>query len=764
MAVALVLALCACSGATVRKDVPARGASIPFTLYIMSKCPYAASVLTSLQPVLANFGPWVDFRLELIGGEEGGTLYSLHGEDEVKGDLAYACAQEELPGDRRYMSLIACMNADFSHIPANLDSCLASSLSPEEAAKVRGCLESGKGDALLKASFDRSMQAEVQGSPTMVIAGKPYSGGRTVEAFVRALCRAREGEGPRACRDIPIPVPLDVVIIGDVRCRLASCDVARLERSLGTILPDARVKTIDWAEQEARELLDRCGLSHLPAVLLPPSVRQTEAGMEMERHLRESSDPAWLYLELKSTHDPRSEICDNGQDDTGDGLADCADPGCNGSMECRPEVKGQLELFVMSECPFATRLFEALDDVLVRFRYDPLVIVVHYIGEQDSEGKPTSLHGQTEVDEDIRQLCVARYFPNHLQEYIRCRLPRLREEAWSFCYGDGIDGNVVEACVASEGETMLLEDMETARKLGLNASPTWIVNGRFPTAGFSSEEQMIETICEHNPGFAACRLGAIGDGDGPTVDEMALEKECNAGRADACVTLAELYQLGLGDPPGDPARFSRFAARACELKDGWACDQLAQQQQADGNAAAAQETCLRASTRGSRCDCCWQALNDIIRPPEGKEVDEEREMRFVDPMCSAGDDTACQLLVELLALTSKNPKLRDPIRARTLATSRCDRNPQSGCCLHAGVLWAEGLGGPQNCERAWSYLGYGCDGSDDPLCIRYLEALTKCPGWIRPAEEAPLPDDGGMPFDGTLQEDEPPPGGECAPQ
>ena len=34
---------------------------------------------------------------------------------------------------------------------------------------------------------------------------------------------------------------------------------------------------------------------------------------------------------------PAPEICGNGFDDDGDGLADCADPDCSGATECQPQ-------------------------------------------------------------------------------------------------------------------------------------------------------------------------------------------------------------------------------------------------------------------------------------------------------------------------------------------------------------------------------------------------------------------------------------------
>ena len=50
-------------------------------------------------------------------------------------------------------------------------------------------------------------------------------------------------------------------------------------------------------------------------------------------------------------------VCDDGKDDDGDGLIDCDDPDCKNNWLCTPKKeKPEVELFVMSHCPFGTQI------------------------------------------------------------------------------------------------------------------------------------------------------------------------------------------------------------------------------------------------------------------------------------------------------------------------------------------------------------------------------------------------------------------------
>jgi hypothetical protein len=508
---ATLIVLLSCSGAEVR-DWKVPEGRVSFQLYIMSKCPYAAQVLKNLEPVLTDFGPWVDFRMEFIGTEKNGSLTALHGEQEVKGNLVYACAQHVLPEKRRYYALVSCMNATWRQIPDIWEQCAAQVLSPDESGSVRTCIDGGKGEQLLRASFARSAADGARGSPTMKLNGALYKGGREPIDFKRAMCAVMIGARPPVCENIPLPVRVEVVVIDDKRCTTPNCDSTRLESQMRVHLPGIEFERFDWSDAAAQKMFDEFGLSTLPALLFPSSVLQLDEAKRIGRWLRETASEDWMVLKTASKYDPRQEICDNAIDDTGNGRVDCEDKDCHQTLLCRPEVPGQLEIFVMSQCPYATRALDAMKLVMEAFKSDPLTFVIHYIGDVDGQGKPTGLHGQSEVDENIRQLCVAKHYPQLLMQYLWCRNPEIRKETWGLCYRDGIDQDVIESCFQGPGTEMLLENYGLGRSMGISGSPTWIVNGRQKFGGARPAETIQEHICKFNPGFTGCAQKIIEGG------------------------------------------------------------------------------------------------------------------------------------------------------------------------------------------------------------------------------------------------------------
>ncbi|MDH4100698.1 MAG: hypothetical protein OEV28_09025, partial [Nitrospirota bacterium] len=108
--------------------------------------------------------------------------------------------------------------------------------------------------------------------------------------------------------------------------------------------------------------------------------------------------------------------------------------------------KIRVELFVMSQCPFGVAAEKSLLP-LVRKYSDKIDFSLHFIAqdeemqkEVEKTGEPVttggggcsgspdkgvgpffSLHGQPEVDEDLRQVAIARHYPKEYFNYLLCR-------------------------------------------------------------------------------------------------------------------------------------------------------------------------------------------------------------------------------------------------------------------------------------------------------------------------------------------------------
>ena len=115
---------------------------------------------------------------------------------------------------------------------------------------------------------------------------------------------------------------------------------------------------------------------------------------------------------------------------------------------------------------------------------------VHYILSQacltrTAEGMkvvepPRSTHGLGEVEEDIRQLVIRKYFPDKWGAYIMKRSYQFESSYWDeAAEGSGLALSAVRQHARSEeGKTLLMQDALIAAELGIAASPTFLWENR----------------------------------------------------------------------------------------------------------------------------------------------------------------------------------------------------------------------------------------------------------------------------------------------
>jgi 2-hydroxychromene-2-carboxylate isomerase len=465
--------------------------------YVMSQCPYGIQVLDAIAPVLKKMGGSVDFSVDYIGQATGDTFNSLHGQGEVDEDIRELCAIKNYPENYKFMEYIVCRDRDIRG--TGWEKCASDN--GMDAAKIKSCSEGAEGKELLKASFAKASKAGATGSPTMMINGQAYRGGRKDTDFMTALCGATGGKAS-ACGDIPKPVKVDIKILNDKRCK--ECDTTQLEASLKTVFPGAVFTKLDYGSAEGKTLFGQSGVQFLPAVLFDDTVKKDPGLSNVEQYLV----PAGQYQSLRigADFDPASEICDNAVDDNGDGKVDCKDPECANKMVCRQDKPETLDLFVMSQCPYGVQALNAMKEVLAAF--PDMKFGLHFIGGYDeATGVINSLHGQGEVAEDTRELCAAKYYPlaNKYMEYVWCRNKALTNPAWEACATDnGMDAARIKSCSeGAEGKELLRTDMKIADELGVGASPTWLANNRYQFSGIDAATAGAN-YCKYNPGVPGC--------------------------------------------------------------------------------------------------------------------------------------------------------------------------------------------------------------------------------------------------------------------
>jgi len=484
---------------------------LPVELYVMSQCPYGVQAEDTMFAAIQEIGEEnFDLTVEYIVTDLGeGQFNSLHGEPEALGDKVQLCARDV--DETKYLDLVLCMNKEPSTIPNNWEAC-AESLEYDVEA-VRTCYEGSQGNELLSASAAITSARGATGSPTIYLNNTKYNGGREVLDFKRAFCQAFDGETPESCADIPEAVKVNLLVLNDNRC--ADCQIAQanIAGQLTSVFPDLQIETIDYMTTEGKALYETIGGGSLPVLLFNDDVQKAAGYSNIAQYLVPAGE--YTSLLIGASFDPVAEICDNNIDDTGNGKVDCADTSCVNNMVCRETIDNQLQVFIMSDCPYGRKAVEALKGVRDNFATKDLDFEIHYIAGEQEDGF-SSLHGQYEVDEDIVQLCVQKHNPDVWFDYMYCRSTNsIKDIDWKICANQfNINIEAVQTCFDDgEGADLLREDIKIAQSLGIGASPTWLANNKYTFGGIDAET-VKTNFCQYNQDTTGCENTLSANTDG----------------------------------------------------------------------------------------------------------------------------------------------------------------------------------------------------------------------------------------------------------
>lgn len=141
--------------------------------------------------------------------------------------------------------------------------------------------------------------------------------------------------------------------------------------------------------------------------------------------------------------------------------------------------KPEVELFVMSFCPYGNRAENTIKPVY-ELLGDKVDWKIHYIVSEQG-GNIQSLHGQIEVDQDARELCVlknqglASWFDFATYVNQNCGS---KGECWEDGAKEvGLDLTTITSCADNQGTEMLTEEAAISKEKGASGSPTLLING-----------------------------------------------------------------------------------------------------------------------------------------------------------------------------------------------------------------------------------------------------------------------------------------------
>lgn len=174
------------------------------------------------------------------------------------------------------------------------------------------------------------------------------------------------------------------------------------------------------------------------------------------------------------------------------------------TKEATPNV---MEIFVMSQCPYGVMAENAVIEAKKNgvFPQDKTV-KVRYIVDYDPARGFSSLHGSGEWEEDVRQLLIAKYYPNKFWQYLAIRNQDYRSSRWDKAMKEaGINVNKIMKKFDTEGLELLKAEAKYGQEYGVSASPTFLWEGKVLLDFGSASE--IDGFSFLNPNAAKGKAG-----------------------------------------------------------------------------------------------------------------------------------------------------------------------------------------------------------------------------------------------------------------
>lgn len=153
--------------------------------------------------------------------------------------------------------------------------------------------------------------------------------------------------------------------------------------------------------------------------------------------------------------------------------------------------KPMLEAYIVARCPFGLQMQRAMADAVSSVPSIAQNMKVRYMGSVSGDSI-TSMHGDAEAKENLRQICIREEQPAKYWSYIGCQMKASGTEV-SCEKSTGVDSAKLSACVSapSRGVAYAKEDFDLNTKYNVTGSPTLILDGstvsEFDFGGRSSD-------------------------------------------------------------------------------------------------------------------------------------------------------------------------------------------------------------------------------------------------------------------------------------
>lgn len=182
----------------------------------------------------------------------------------------------------------------------------------------------------------------------------------------------------------------------------------------------------------------------------------------------------------------------------------------NGNVACIDDDTLKNEFFIMSYCPYGVRYVDSvlhpmIDDLGSSLDWTPYYIM------QKNGGKLSAMHGQKEVDENLRQICVRdKWGADMWLSYMDCFSSEIyaksrggNPKSWQYCAEQaGIPADELQTCFDEEAAQLAEKDLKLSSNYGARGSPTAVFNCNKNIVGAIPYDNIKPHLCKMYEGDA----------------------------------------------------------------------------------------------------------------------------------------------------------------------------------------------------------------------------------------------------------------------
>jgi hypothetical protein len=134
-----------------------------------------------------------------------------------------------------------------------------------------------------------------------------------------------------------------------------------------------------------------------------------------------------------------------------------------------------LSAFIVSQCPFGLQMQRVYKKVIAEQGALEPYLKIKYIGSIEN-GKITSMHGDKEAEENLKQICIREEQKPKFWEYLGCYM---KEGKTDECLSQtGVNISMLNTCVtdSNKGLKYAKADFDLSAKYSIGSSPTLLLN------------------------------------------------------------------------------------------------------------------------------------------------------------------------------------------------------------------------------------------------------------------------------------------------